>query len=87
MQKYRCHKIVEAQDLAAKGVELVLGDAFIRVRLNGELLGNIPTRIVPPREIAEIEDGYIVKYEDGYTSWSPREAFEDGYAAIPPDAR
>ena len=25
------------------------------------------------------EDGYKVKYEDGYISWSPKEAFEKGY--------
>lgn len=24
-------------------------------------------------------DGYYVVYEDGYTSYSPQEAFEDGY--------
>lgn len=26
--------------------------------------------------------GYSVKYEDGYVSWSPKEAFEAGYTAI-----
>jgi len=25
------------------------------------------------------EDGYKVIYADGYTSWSPKEPFEDGY--------
>lgn len=24
-------------------------------------------------------DGYFVKYPDGYTSWSPKEAFEEAY--------
>lgn len=27
----------------------------------------------------EDEPGYIVMYEDGYISWSPKEAFEKGY--------
>lgn len=27
----------------------------------------------------EDEPGYIVMYEDGYISWSPKEAFEGGY--------
>lgn len=27
-------------------------------------------------------DGYKVVYEDGYTSWSPREAFERAYRRI-----
>lgn len=25
------------------------------------------------------KDGYVVKYEDGYVSWSPKEAFENAY--------
>ena len=28
------------------------------------------------------QPGYTVKYEDGYTSWSPAGAFESGYTAI-----
>lgn len=27
----------------------------------------------------EDEPGYVVVYEDGYVSWSPAKAFEDGY--------
>lgn len=27
--------------------------------------------------------GYLVVYEDGYTSFSPAEAFEDGYTLVP----
>ena len=26
--------------------------------------------------------GYLVKYEDGYTSWSPKETFERAYRRI-----
>lgn len=25
------------------------------------------------------QEGYVVKYEDGYTSWSPKETFEKAY--------
>ena len=28
------------------------------------------------------KDGYAVKYEDGYTSWSPKETFEKAYRVI-----
>jgi hypothetical protein len=31
--------------------------------------------------------GYYVKYSDGFESWSPQEAFEDGYTRITHDAR
>ena len=27
--------------------------------------------------------GYLVVYEDGYTSWSPAEPFETGYTRLP----
>lgn len=30
----------------------------------------------------ETEDGYIVVYEDDYTSWSPKDVFEKGYMLI-----
>ena len=26
--------------------------------------------------------GYYLRYEDGYESWSPAKAFEDGYSLI-----
>jgi hypothetical protein len=31
-----------------------------------------------------LTSGYFVRYEDGYESWSPAEAFEKGYAFITP---
>jgi hypothetical protein len=88
VQKYRCHKIVEAQDLAAKDIRVLLNDnGSIQVwPKEGEVL-TIPANVVNSRALDEIENGYLVKYTDGYISWSPREVFEDGYAAIPPDAR
>lgn len=32
--------------------------------------------------IGEPADGYGVRYEDGYTSWSPKEAFEAAYMPV-----
>ena len=29
--------------------------------------------------------GYYVRYPDGYESWSPAEAFEDGYTLVEDD--
>ena len=31
----------------------------------------------------ENEEGYYVLYNDGYESWSPKKAFEEGYNLIP----
>ena len=28
---------------------------------------------------AEVEDGYRVRYPDGYESWSPKDVFEEAY--------
>lgn len=38
--------------------------------------------LVKNPEAAEVldEDGYKIFYKDGYESWSPKKAFEDGYA-------
>jgi len=34
------------------------------------------------KEDSENTEGYKVIYKDGYESWSPKKAFEDGYAFI-----
>jgi len=33
-------------------------------------------------EKAEEQEGYFVLYEDGYESWSPKDAFEKGYVEL-----
>lgn len=33
-----------------------------------------------PNDVADL--GYYVVYEDGFTSWSPTKAFEEGYSLI-----
>lgn len=45
----------------------------------------IGTKIVtawPAKHQATGEEGYAVKYADGYISWSPTSTFEDAYRAI-----
>lgn len=37
---------------------------------------------IVPRTMEPVEEGYRVVYEDGYVSWSPKKAFEDGYTEI-----
>lgn len=36
---------------------------------------------IPPDE-NPLREGYLVKYEDGYTSWSPKEVFESAYRKL-----
>jgi hypothetical protein len=54
------------------GVKLVLAEPMNLVDAE-ELLGR---KIKPGNE-----EGYLVEYEDGYKSWSPKEAFEKAYQA------
>lgn len=90
MQRWQCHKIVEAgKILSIDTVEKLDADC-----------GNISTSLVKFTVKIErgTEDvyvgyeymdkfnpevgGYIVKYEDGYLSYSPAKPFEDGYKKV-----
>lgn len=44
----------------------------------------IGTKIIEaePREGADGREGYKVVYKDGYSSWSPKEAFDEAYVAL-----
>ena len=37
-------------------------------------------------EVADADDarGYLVRYPDGYTSWSPKGVFEEAYRLVSP---
>jgi hypothetical protein len=75
---WKCHKIVKAGKIIA--VDVGLGF------LTAEDVNGAPLRIDMPdhafdRGVPMIGD-YAVIYEDGYKSWSPKKAFEDGYARL-----
>lgn len=89
MPKYQSHKqvwalkikeIVKDSDLAAKENRETDGGATITPEEDG---------FAPFKVGAEYIDkhkpqvgGYYVVYKDGYKSWSPAEAFEEGYSKI-----
>lgn len=82
MPKYVCHKTVSALNIA----RVILGDPksfldpvdkrFPLVEVDEEWM----------RRHKPKGQGYYVVYEDGYTSWSPVEAFEKGYTLDVPKA-
>ena len=37
---------------------------------------------VPPLLEQDDEEGYVVKYPDGYVSWSPKKVFENAYREL-----
>lgn len=40
-----------------------------------------------PRSMEPVEEGYRVRYPDGYVSWSPKDVFEAAYLAVSPNER
>lgn len=82
MPEYKCHKLVRAAKIT--GVALdddTMTDQGAVTVLNFGDIGLSKT--VYPDWVKKHEPkigGYFVEYEDGYTSYSPAEAFESGYA-------
>lgn len=86
MPRYRSHKIVGALKISSVSVHstattfrldfvepgfgfAVVGSGWIAARGDG-------------RAPAELAGGYLVTYENGYSSWSPADAFESGYTRL-----
>ena len=80
MQRFKCHKVVEAAEIVGYDME-------------GSGKGQFGVWFGPHHEWLPVEPGffargvpskgdYVVRYlPDGYISWSPKSAFEDGYSA------
>jgi hypothetical protein len=81
MPRYQCHKKVHALKIAA----IEFNDAgFAKIAPKDEGYALFETAIGWPDRWHGSEDdlGYYVVYDDGYTSWSPSKAFEDGYTRL-----
>jgi len=82
LPRYRCHKIVEAAQITAitavdLGTALFLADQTTTASVY----------LVNDQWMAKHEPkvgGYFVRYDDGYESFSPADAFESGYTRIEP---
>lgn len=80
--RWQCHKQVSAAKIAKiytddEGeviwlLEIVPGARSAVMKVKNELIA---------RGAPEVGD-YYVRYDDGYESWSPKKAFEDGYTRI-----
>lgn len=85
MQKFKCHKVVEAAKIigvaansAQPGALLHLSGEKVALALPPEWL----QKHQPGSGIQSFTGGYLVVYDDGYTSYSPAAAFEAGYTAV-----
>ena len=83
MPKYRSHKEVWALKIKAIDIDHNAGDnagAIIIPEDEGYGPFYVPSTYVAKHDPKV--GGYYVRYEDGYDSWSPAEAFENGYTRI-----
>lgn len=82
MKKYKSHKIVEAGKMTAMDAksEQVLVDGGDWVQLDRRAFSRIAQ--AAHESVSALSPGYLVRYEDGYLSWSPAEAFESGYTEL-----
>lgn len=82
MPKYRSHKTVWAMKIT--GIEPQAADGT--AGLLCETPDGQPSRIIVTQEYqqkhAPAFGGYYVRYADGYESFSPAQAFEEGYTRI-----
>lgn len=79
MPRYRCHKIVHA--LKIEGIHY-LRDGQLVLLPEDKRFAPFEVSDAFRRKHSPAAPGYYVVYEDGYTSWSPVEAFENGYTLI-----
>ena len=79
MPRYQCHKQVWALRISA--IETA-EDGSAKIAPAERLYSTIQTKPGYPFKGSEDDLGYYVVYVDGYESWSPTRAFEDGYTLV-----
>ena len=81
LPRYQCHKQVRAVKIAA--IEFNSDGSAKFAAMDGRTYstgGGYRSRF----KGTDADLGYFVVYDDGYQSWSPAKAFEDGYTRIMP---
>ena len=88
MPRYKCHKVVHAFKIEAidrlddeewDGVSERYSPGWVRIRGEGNIVYQGPDYVEKHNPHV---GGYYVRYEDGYESFSPADAFESGYTLI-----
>ena len=82
MPRWKCHKEV----FAVKIVDILPHDGATDASFAATLVGDDGKHYYCTSEYMgkhkPQEGGYLVEYDDGYRSWSPCKAFEEGYTRI-----
>ena len=81
MPRYRCHKCVSAAKITTL---LIHVDGVLDLEMVDPEGNIIKCRMSADWNHKHSPDkgGYLVLYDDGYTSYSPAEAFEKGYTLL-----
>ncbi len=79
MKSYRCHKTVKASKV------LAVQGAYVVTESGHKVMGS-KLKPLTGMPLGVAIGGYVVVYEDGYTSWSPGNVFEEGYSLVPDGA-
>ncbi len=80
LPRFKCHKEVHAAKIA--GIEPKGMTEGAVLRFEPKNLASIEVSAEYLRRHKPKVGGYYVVYHDGYESWSPAEAFEDGYTRL-----
>lgn len=85
LPKWRCHKTVRADKIHHRRTSgtLVL-ESGVEIDLLDRAHADLGKRLDAMMPM-QLSGGYYVRYEDGYESWSPAKAFEEGYTRIDVD--
>ena len=78
LPKWKSHKEVYADKITKVGQAALTTESGGWIELIDTDIGN---RIKASEKKPQVGD-YYVQYEDGYESWSPAKAFEDGYTKV-----
>ena len=83
LPQWLCHKKVWAAKI--ESIEYPPQETTSRVLLHLEGGFEVSVKKGWGEALGELVGGYFVRYADGFESWSPAAAFEDGYTLIGPD--
>ncbi len=83
MPRWICHKQVNADVIKdLQPASLTEGDANYAATLHLASGGQVRVGQSFVARGWPVKGAYLVQYDDGYLSWSPAQAFEDGYTRI-----
>lgn len=82
LPQYKSHKIVRAAKIVAVDTEPPGPGLVASLILDVEGVAPVGVDAFWIQSKKPERGGYLVVYDDGYMSWSPAKAFEDGYTAL-----